>query len=86
MMMYQLPIDMMTRIASVILATMSPPFQQRLEAVGVVDDFGAPSPLAAFARRRRGARRGAGGRGGGRGGGRCLRLRRLRDDRGGRRR
>src|ERR1700687_6161452 len=35
MMMYQLPIDMMARIASVILATMSPPFHSASRPYGL---------------------------------------------------
>ena len=58
MMMYQLPIDMMTRIASVILATRSPPFHSASRPYGLSTTSG--SALAAAAVRRGGARRRSG--------------------------
>ena len=63
MMMYQLPIDMMTRIASVILATMSPPFHRASRPYGLSTT--SVGLAAAFGGGRRGGRGGgaAGGRG-----------------------
>ena len=53
MMMYQLPIDMMTRIASVILGDDVAALPQRFEAVGVVDDLGRRGYRSDWRRRRR---------------------------------
>ena len=72
-MMYQLPIDMITRMISVPRETKSPPLPQGLEAVRVVDHFLLRGGVLAGA----GGGAGVGGRGPGRtAAGRAWRLRR----------
>ena len=63
MMMYQLPIDMMTRIASVVLATQSPPFQRASRPYGLSTISGAALAVAAGAAAATGAGAAAGAAG-----------------------